>query len=48
MEKLVIKPTLQQISPALPDPNEFAERIFESIIFMDENRKLHFHTLLHK
>lgn len=37
MEKPEIKPTLQQISPALPDPYQFSEKIFESIIFMDEN-----------
>ena len=37
MKKPDLKITLQQISPALPDPYEFANKIIESFIFMDEH-----------
>ncbi len=37
MEKLRLQMALHQIAPALPDPYEFADKIADSLRFIDEN-----------
>ena len=37
MEKLRLQMALHQIAPALPDPYEYAEKILDSLRFIDEN-----------